>query len=166
MISRQGIRHHPPNHGLIAVRERDNSKSHKAEAAHHAGQPWGLRVNHAHGPMLARRALFQGRAIAGRTSYVVPCARGAPFNHNEARRKAVNADLTIGTVFGNGSRSGPPAMGAAKRDGPSIQRGHGPNLIIVCDRICGSALRPRDCLPDTAPYRPSKGAPLHRSASH
>jgi hypothetical protein len=77
--------------------------------------------------------------------------------------KVVNAYLTIGTVFGNGSRSGPSAVGAAKRDGPSIRRGHGSRVMTVCDRF----VVPRDgraiASQDRAPHRYERMARLGRS---
>jgi hypothetical protein len=73
------------------------------------------------------KALFQRRAIAGDASNVLP-GSGAQFHHDETSRQAVYAEtrllLFVRTVFGNGSRSAPPAMGAAKRHGPSVQRDH------------------------------------------
>jgi hypothetical protein len=51
----------------------------------------------------------------------------------------------------NGSRSGPSAVGAAKRDGPCIQRGHGSRVMTVCDRFVvprnGRAIASQDRAP-------------------
>jgi hypothetical protein len=69
-------------------------------------------------------APFQSGAITSRASYVLP---GTPWRHNESGRETAYAEtrlFTDGTCFGNDCRSGPPAMRAAKRNGPSVQVGH------------------------------------------
>jgi hypothetical protein len=81
-------------------------------------------------------SLLQSGTIAGDASNVLP-GSGAQFHRDEATRQAIYAEtlLCLSVLFGNSARSGPPAMGAAKRNGPSGQRDHGLSVIAVHDRF-------------------------------
>jgi hypothetical protein len=99
------------------------------------------------------RSLLQCGAIASHASNVLP-GSGAQFHRDEATRQAVYAEtplcLSIQTFFGNSTRSSPPTMGAAKRNGPSVRRGHAVTVVAVRDRfvrrlradiLCGQLFR-------------------------
>jgi hypothetical protein len=91
-------------------------------------------------PGLSRRiaALLQCRAIARHASNILP-GSGAKFHRAEATRQANHAEtrpcLSVQTDFGNGAGSRPPAMRAAKRNGPSVQRGHVLSVTALHDRF-------------------------------
>jgi hypothetical protein len=84
----------------------------------------------------ADRALFQCGAIASHASNILTGSR-AQFHRDETTRQAIHAEtrLCLPAVFGNSTRSGPPAMGAAKRNGPSVRHGHRRSVIAVHDRF-------------------------------
>jgi hypothetical protein len=88
--------------------------------------------------ILPRRALFQCGAIASHASNILP-GSGAQFHCEETTRQAIDAEtrlcLSVQTVFRNSTRSGPTAMGAAKRHGPNVQRGRRLSRIAVHDRF-------------------------------
>jgi hypothetical protein len=133
-----------------------------------------------HADRRRHRALRQCGAIASHASNILP-GSGA-FHRDETARQALYAQTRLCLSFGNGAGSGPPAMGAAKHDGPSVQRGHRLSVIavhdgfvrclragILCQRRppslfkiahfrCGRPATWRDCgcaaLPDVACGRP------------
>jgi hypothetical protein len=84
------------------------------------------------------RALLQRGAIASHASNILP-GSGAQFHRDETTRQPIYVEtrscLSVQTVFGNSPRSGPPAMGTAKRNGPSVRRGHRLSVIAVHDRF-------------------------------
>jgi hypothetical protein len=88
------------------------------------------------------RALLQRGAIASHASNILP-GSGAQFHRDETTRQPIYVEtrscLSVQTIFGNSPRSGPPAMGTAKRNGPSVQRGHRLSVIAVHARfvLCG-----------------------------
>jgi hypothetical protein len=75
--------------------------------------------------------LLQCRAIASHASNILPGSE-VQFHRAETTRQAVYAK-TRPCTFGNGARSGPPTMRAAKRNGPSVERGHRLRVIPVYD---------------------------------
>ncbi len=83
-------------------------------------------------------ALLQCRAVASHTSNILP-GPGPQFHRAETTRQAIYAETrrrpSFQTAFGNSGRSLPPTMRAAKRNGPSVQRGHRLNVIAAPDRF-------------------------------
>jgi hypothetical protein len=94
------------------------------------------------GPNAGRPALFHCGAIASRASNILPDS-GAQFHRDETNRQTVDANTqlcgSVQTAFGNNTGSGPAAMGAAKRDGPSVQRGHNASVSAFHDICAASA---------------------------
>ena len=99
-----------------------------------------------HADRRRHRALRQCGAIASHASNILP-GSGA-FHRDETARQALYAQTRLCLSFGNGAGSGPPAMGAAKHDGPSVQRGHRLSVIAVHDGFvrCLRALPTRSFL--------------------
>jgi hypothetical protein len=85
-----------------------------------------------------RAALFQCGAVASHTSNILS-GSGAQFHRAETIRQAIYAETrrcpSFRTAFGNGRRSGPPAMRAAESNGPSVQRVHRSSVVAAHDRF-------------------------------
>jgi hypothetical protein len=81
-------------------------------------------------------ALLQCGAIASHASNILP-GSGTQFHRLEATRQAVYPEtrpcLSVPTAFGDGARSVPSTMRAAKRNDPTVQRGHGLKVIPIYD---------------------------------